>query len=112
MRLFSALQSMRLCADAEIVSHKKKKGRNRSGMQSSLLVPQSLHRIEARSAACGVQTGQQADHNRKRNGAEHQPPRDEPDLFRRKMLALQIHVCTQVNDSSDGPTQRDSNDAA
>jgi hypothetical protein len=49
------LQSMRLCADAEIANHNTKE-RNLSGrhMQFSLLVAQGLHRIEARSAACRV----------------------------------------------------------
>src|ERR1700674_2289902 len=115
MRLFSTLQSMRLCADAEIVSARSNgKNRRSRSMKDSLqfanlvnrlrrsklrlykeisvdvacnvsLVAQGLHRIETRSAACGVQTGQQADDNRECDGSNHQPPRYKPNLFWRKV---------------------------
>src|SRR5579864_414659 len=135
MRLLRALQSMRLCADAEMASNNSK-GKNRSrsitdqftGCESIIrsgcsrlplyslitvsLVAQGLNGVKARSAACGVQTGQQADQYCKRDSSENQPPRDEPNLFRRKMLPLKIHVRSQINDASDGPAQRNAYEPA
>src|SRR6202011_4295704 len=57
-------------------------------------------------------TGQQADDNRECDGSNHQPPRYKPNLFWRKVEALQIHVGTEVNNSSDGPAQRDAHESA
>src|SRR5579863_4487241 len=108
-----ALQSIRLCAAAEMVSHKRK-GRNRRGrrMRLSLLVAQGLHGIKARSAARGIQTGQQAHHDREGNRTKHQPPGYKPNLFRREMLAFQINVRAYIDDPPNGPPQRDPRESA
>src|SRR5579863_4426996 len=87
-----ALQSIRLCAAAEMVSHKRK-GRNRRGrrMRPSLLVAQGLHGIKARSAARGIQTGQQAHHDREGNRTKHQPPGYKPNLDRKSTRLNSSH---------------------
>src|SRR5205814_9325614 len=52
-----------------------------------LLVSQGLYGIEPRGARGGIEAGEQAHDQRKSDGAQHQPPGNEPDGLRRKVLA-------------------------
>src|SRR5580658_2732787 len=109
MRLFSALQSMRLCAAAGAPVSITKKPISLSAriMQVSLLVAQRLHGIEAGSASRGIQAGHQAHQEREKDGEGDQPQRNRPQMFRRKSLALEVDVSAEVDDLADRPAQHD-----
>src|SRR5271156_4356933 len=108
MWLFSALQSMRLCADAAARASKRKikpslRARIIFGRVTRVrsLVAQRLHRIEPGGARRRVQAGNQA-HEKSENNAEyHQPQWHHPEMFGRKGLALEPDVGPEVDDLTD-----------
>src|SRR5712691_3772980 len=78
----------------------------------SLLVTQGLYGIEAGGASRGVKARRKAHKKRKEDGECHQPPRNRPEMFWWKRLTLQINIRSQIDDLTNRPSQRDSDDAA
>src|SRR5450631_300246 len=114
MWLFSALQSMRFCAAAEPATIKKKKPASLKAriMRVSLLVAQRLHGVEPGGPSSGIEARNQADDESKSDGSGDQPPRYRPEMFRRKRLALEVNVGSQIDHLANRPAQRDSHDTA
>src|ERR1039458_10642811 len=97
----------------ESVSHRKPSHRKPRSIGSvysyRLLVAQCLHRIETRGSGRRGEFRQQTDNDGKSDRAENKPQRHGPDLCRRKILAFEINVRSEINEAPDRPTERDSN---
>src|SRR5579872_4515406 len=114
MRLFSALQSIRLCAAIDppaIRMQRRIRRKNEAGeiMLMDLFVAQRLHGIKFGCTSRRIQTGNQADQERKENREEYEPQWHCPEMFWWNGLALEPDIRAEVDDLADCPAKTDAN---
>src|SRR4029077_10942421 len=76
----------------------------------SLLVAQSLHRVEFRGPSSRIESRHEADKASKPDGKRNQPQRHSPEVLRRNGLALEINVGSKINHLTDRPAKHNSDD--
>src|SRR5260370_41827691 len=104
---------MRLCAVARFpaIRRNKQPSLNARIIRVSLLVAQRLYGIKFGSTCSRIQPGSQADKERESDGYRHQPPRHCPEIIRTEGLAPETDVRSHIDDSANGPADRDAHQA-
>src|SRR5947208_11806668 len=71
-----------------------------------LLMAERLHGVETSGARRRIQTGKQADDDRKTQRCSDQPPRHIPEVFRLDVATAQINIGAEIDGPANHPAKK------